>query len=61
MNEVKYYFFHLVNCVVSEWSSCSNTCGPGTQTREIKIEAQPGGTQCPSQLAKSCILEDCPG
>ena len=58
---MKSFFFHSVNCVVSEWSSCSSTCGPGTQTREIQTEAQPGGTQCPNQLAKSCIMEDCPG
>ena len=56
-----YFFFSLVNCVLSQWSSCSKTCGPGTQTRTIKIKAKYGGTQCSSQLSKSCHLRSCPG
>ena len=54
-------YFCLVNCVMSTWSSCSKTCGPGTQTRRIQIQAKYGGTQCSSQLTKSCNLGDCPG
>ena len=58
-----FYFicFFLVNCVVSQWSSCSKTCGPGTQQRSIQTPANYGGLQCPSQLTKSCSLKNCPG
>ena len=55
------YFSFLVDCVVSQWSSCSNTCGVGSQTREIQIQAQYGGLKCPSQLTKSCNLKICQG
>ena len=55
------FFTFLVNCVVSQWSSCSKTCGPGTQQRSVQIPAKDGGQQCPSQLTKSCSLKSCPG
>ena len=64
---LKSYFFwnslyiFLVDCVVSQWSSCSKTCGPGTQQRSVQITAKDGGQKCPSQLTKSCSLKNCPG
>ena len=50
-----------VNCVVSQWSSCSKTCGPGTQQRSVQTPANYGGLQCPSPLTKSCSMKNCPG
>ena len=56
-----------VNCVVSswsEWSSCSRTCGYGTQVRERNVarEARHGGTSCPSRLRdqRACATTPCP-
>jgi Spondin-like TSP1 domain/Thrombospondin type 1 domain len=55
-----------VDCVVSgwsEWSDCSNKCGPGTQTRARKVITQPehGGMLCPEQLEKKeCMNKRCP-
>ena len=57
--EILYIF--LVDCVLSQWSSCSKTCGPGIQQRSVQIQAKYGGQQCPSQLTKSCSLKNCPG
>ena len=51
--------FFLVNCVVSQWSSCSKTCGPGTQQRSVQIPANYGGLQCPNQLTKPCNTRSC--
>jgi len=55
-----------VNCVVSgwsAWSSCSATCGGGTQTqtRSVQAPAAHGGAACPS-LARSqqCNIQACP-
>jgi Spondin-like TSP1 domain len=56
-----------VNCKVSEWtnwSACSQACGPGIQTRSrsIEIDALHGGTPCPSPMAESrpCNERPCP-
>jgi len=55
-----------VNCVVSSWSawsSCSETCGGGTQSRSRTIITQPayGGTACPTLIeSRSCNTQDCP-
>ena len=53
------FAFFLVNCVVSQWSSCSKTCGPGTQQRSVLTPANYGGLQCPN-LTKNCSLKSCP-
>merc|ERR1711971_106747 len=45
---------------MSQWSSCSKTCGPGTQQRLVQTPANYGGLQCPSQLTKRCSLKNCP-
>ena len=58
---ILFYLLFLVNCVVSQWSSCSKTCGTGSQQRSVQTPANYGGLQCPSQLTKSCNLENCPG
>jgi hypothetical protein len=54
-----------VNCAVSEWSewsTCSRTCGSGTQrrTRTVTVSQQFCGTACP-QLGdqRSCFLQTC--
>ncbi|CAK8671655.1 unnamed protein product [Clavelina lepadiformis] len=55
------------NCAWSSWgswSTCSNTCGPGSQTRSRKhaVTAYCGGSACSgvSLETKSCNLECCP-
>merc|ERR1712066_928559 len=55
-----------VNCTWSNWtwSSCSKSCGSGTQngTRTISQPAMYGGSECtgPSSESKSCNPEVCP-
>jgi len=54
-----------VKCVVSEWSECKAAnlldCGPGTQTRTVKIPASNGGEECSSQRTQSCEMsKKCP-
>ena len=36
-----------VNCVLTEWSECSGTCGDVIQTRSVQTFAKYGGTACP--------------
>jgi len=54
------------DCVMNSWghwSSCSKTCGPGTntRTRSIKYKAQHGGKHCPrAKENKDCNLDTCP-
>ena len=50
-----------VDCVMSEWSTCSQTCGPGTQNRTILISAKNGGKECPGNLNRACNDRNCPG
>jgi len=46
-------FCRAVDCVLSEewgeWGLCSNPCGPGekTRARQVVVEAQNGGVECP--------------
>merc|ERR1711971_810843 len=54
-----------VKCVLSEWSECKAAnlldCGPGTQTRTVKIPASNGGEECSSQRTQSCEMsKKCP-
>jgi hypothetical protein len=55
-----------VDCVPStwgSWSSCSKTCGAGTQTRErsISVDAQFGGKACPAlESSQFCRTTRCP-
>ena len=43
----------VINCVQSEWSACSASCGPGTQTRTVITPASNGGTPC-GDASRSC-------
>ena len=49
-----------IDCEWSEWSECSADCGPGTQTREIVVEAQYGGLECEGEAEQACYAGDCP-
>lgn len=56
-----------VNCVVSDWSqwtTCSKSCGGGTQTRNrtIEVPAANGGTACPTEMSQTqvCNAHVCP-
>ena len=50
-----------VDCVVSTWSSCSQSCGPGTQNRTILVLAKYGGEECTGSLDRACNEINCPG
>lgn len=50
----------------NEWTSCSKTCGAGTQTRERKCESprpEYGGRPCegPKEQVRVCNARNCPG
>lgn len=50
-----------VNCVWSNWSTCSVPCGLGTQTRYIATPASNGGSQCTGPSTQNCyIIQHCP-
>ena len=49
-----------VHCSWSSWDSCSTTCGPGIQFRQIKTKPQNGGQECLGQDWQHCNLKDCP-
>ena len=49
-----------VDCVMSKWSTCSQTCGPGTQNRAILMSAKNSGKECPGNLNRACTLRNCP-
>lgn len=58
--------YFSVDCEVSdwtEWSSCSKTCGSGSQKRERSIVKQPknNGKPCEGNFeeTKTCEVEDC--
>ena len=50
-----------VDCVMSKWSTCSQTCGPGTQNRTILMYAKNSGKECPGNLNRACNDRNCPG
>jgi len=44
----------------SDWSTCSKTCGGGTQTRTCtNPEPQYNGEDCKGKTSQSCNVEDC--
>ena len=49
----------------SDWTSCSKSCGEGTQTRSRYIQrvASNGGKECTGgrTKSKSCTKQACPG
>lgn len=47
-----------VDCVVSDWSACSKTCGVGIQTRTVTTQPLNGGAACPA-LSQYCTLGAC--
>ena len=55
-----------MDCVWSNWKigKCSKKCGGGTRTntREQKILAAHGGTECrgPTKIDEPCNTQDCP-
>jgi hypothetical protein len=55
-----------VHCVVSsfsDWSSCTHTCGGGSQTRqrEVTTAAEHGGNSCPTlDDQQPCSTNNCP-
>jgi len=49
-----------VDCQWSDWGPCSTTCGAGQQTRNIKIPAQNGGSECSGSNVQNCNLRSCP-
>lgn len=56
-----------VDCVVNDWtawSTCSKTCGGGTQkrSRTVKTAAQFGGSPCPTVMeeTRACNQQGCP-
>ena len=59
--------FFPVDCVWgqwSTWSSCSKSCGGGTNTRSrSKIETERNGGSCPGSGSdsKRCNTQSCPG
>ena len=49
----------------SGWSSCSKTCGSGSQSRTRKVitKAKDGGKDCPTTKEENqeCNTKSCPG
>ena len=50
-----------VDCKWAQWSSCSQTCGPGTRTRKIEVPANHGGLNCTGRDKERCNDRECPG
>ena len=50
-----------VNCDVTDWSSCSKTCGGGTRRRTIERLSQGNGDSCRNYpLEEKCNEQQCP-
>ena len=47
-----------VDCVVSAWGECSESCGGGTHTRTVTTPASGGGAAC-SDLSQPCNTAAC--
>ena len=50
----------VVDCEVSKWSNCSETCGTGYRNRSMLIETKHGGQPCET-LSETCNPQPCPG
>jgi hypothetical protein len=48
-----------VDCKLSDWSTCSSSCGNGTTSRWIEIAAQNGGIPCSTDVERPCFLKTC--
>ncbi len=46
------------DCQVSDWSTCSTSCGGGSQTRTITQQSSGSGSECPT-LSQSCNTTPC--
>ncbi|MCX6730729.1 MAG: thrombospondin type-1 domain-containing protein [Candidatus Roizmanbacteria bacterium] len=49
-----------VDCVWSDWGTCSKSCGTGIQWRYIALEASNGGVECTGQYYQQCNTQPCP-
>ena len=45
---------------MSNWTDCTKTCGTGTRSRSVVVEAKHGGQPCEG-LSETCNPEPCPG
>lgn len=58
-NEAKIKSF-AVDCQLSDWGICDQSCGPGHQRRTIQIPKAHGGLACDNELTRSCKGTKCP-
>jgi len=48
-----------VDCQVTDWGDCTKTCGGGTRSRQVLVNRQGNGRDCPS-LLEVCNMQACP-
>jgi hypothetical protein len=49
-----------VDCIWTEWSECSASCGSGVQTRSIVVPSANGGAECEGPTFRACNTQSCP-